>query len=527
LDPKFDLRHNTQERLWNGDHLLTTGVITNANIWSSQHLAYTEQIITVANNGHDTWSPEEEAIYTFRLPEGSAVTSLSLWIDGRESKAILTTRAKADSAYKTIVGNERRDPSVVHWAEGNRVSVRVFPVMPGSNRVFKIGVTTPLIAQNGKLVYKPIQFEGPNAYAALSTTQLSIDGQLAGQAGLADFSKDERGRYKREGAYDGSWQLSFDAPPLKGEAFSFNGNTYTLQPYVPERIPTTTERIYLDLNKSWTKAEFDAVCQMAKGKQLFACTADLIPLTDDNRDIVFKTASTFDFSLFPLFQIEKPETAMLISKSTAQSPNVKDLTGSAFAEKLDAGLQQNAQYRLYNLGTTLSPYLKTLKEHRAFRYEHGNLDELKSLLAQNTFAAYPENESSIVLDDAGMRITKTAGTTAANGPDHLMRLFAYNHIIQHLGRHLYTNMEGDAALANEASEAYVVSPVSSLVVLETAADYERFGIKDNGESLKNASVKSQGAVPEPHEWALIILAVGVLIWVKFRRQPALNIVRAK
>jgi XrtN system VIT domain protein len=527
LESKFDLRHNTEERLWSGDHLLTTGIITNAAIWPRQHLAYTEQIITVANNGHDTWSPEEEALYTFRLPEGSAVTSLSLWIDGRESKGILTTKGKADSAYKTIVGKERRDPSVVHWAEGNRVSVRVFPVMPGNNRVFKIGVTTPLIEQAGRLVYEPMQFEGPSAYGALATTQLSIDGPLAGEKGLAGFSKDARGRFKYEGAYDGSWQLSFDAPPLQSEAFSFNGNTYTLQPYTPERIPVITERIYLDLNKSWTRAEFDAVYNMSKGRQLFAYTDDLVPVTEENKDLVFKTADAFDFSLFPLFQIEKPQTALLITKGTTQSPNVKDLTGSAFAEKLDAGLQQNAQYRLYNLGTTLSPYLKTLKEHRAFRYEHGTLDELKSLLAQNVFAAYPENENSIVLDDAGMRITKTAGTTAANGPDHLLRLFAYNHVIQHLGRHLYTNMEGDAALLKEASEAYVVSPVSSLIVLESAADYERFGIKDDGASLKNASVKSHGAVPEPHEWALIILALLVLAWVKFRRQPALNIIRTK
>jgi hypothetical protein len=58
---------------------------------------------------------------------------------------------------------------------------------------------------------------------------------------------------------------------------------------------------------------------------------------------------------------------------------------------------------------------------------------------------------------------------------------------------------------DEAATAYVVSPVSSLVVLETKEDYERFGIKDKDNSLHNATKNSSGAVPEPHEWALIIV----------------------
>ncbi len=67
----------------------------------------------------------------------------------------------------------------------------------------------------------------------------------------------------------------------------------------------------------------------------------------------------------------------------------------------------------------------------------------------------------------------------------------------------------------EAQKAYVVSPVSSMVVLETQKDYERFNIKDSQNSLNNASMKSKGAVPEPHEWALIIIACLVLLYIKF------------
>jgi hypothetical protein len=90
--------------------------------------------------------------------------------------------------------------------------------------------------------------------------------------------------------------------------------------------------------------------------------------------------------------------------------------------------------------------------------------------------------------------------------------------MQQLKRGIFTNLEADTALVNEAQEAYVVTPLSSLVVLETAADYERFDIHDSNNSLHNASMKSTGAVPEPHEWALIIITALMLIWLTYKNR---------
>ena len=97
-----------------------------------------------------------------------------------------------------------------------------------------------------------------------------------------------------------------------------------------------------------------------------------------------------------------------------------------------------------------------------------------------------------------------------------MRLFAYNHIMHRLGSGLLMDRPIEDSLVEEARKAYVVSPVSSLVVLETEEDYKRFDIKDTGSSLKNASIKSKGAAPEPHEWVLIITGALLIMYVKFR-----------
>jgi XrtN system VIT domain protein len=95
-----------------------------------------------------------------------------------------------------------------------------------------------------------------------------------------------------------------------------------------------------------------------------------------------------------------------------------------------------------------------------------------------------------------------------------MRLFAYNHLMKKMGKSAEMQATNEE-LVDEAQEAYIVSPVSSLVVLESAQDYERFDIHDKKTSLHNATSKSSGAVPEPHEWALIIIALLTALYVKF------------
>jgi hypothetical protein len=70
----------------------------------------------------------------------------------------------------------------------------------------------------------------------------------------------------------------------------------------------------------------------------------------------------------------------------------------------------------------------------------------------------------------------------------------------------------------QAELAHIVSPVSSLIVLETKKDYDRFNIHDSKQSLQNASNKKSGAVPEPHEWALIVLAAGLFVYLTYKSQ---------
>lgn len=512
LESQYNARHQALERLWSGEHLRTAQIATNVKVWPAMHLAYTEKTLTVSNRGsRQSWHTQAEGIYSFHLPEGAVVTSLSLWINGKEEKGMLTTKEKATTAYRTIVGYERRDPSVVHWQEGNTVSVRVFPVMAGESRTFKLGVTAPLRREGLRLFYDNIWFDGPDAASAEERVKLEVADESNTWIRQASLRSSDGKIVTREGRYQPRWSMAFRDEGLKAHAFSFNGYQYSLHPYKPQRVPATINDVYLDINQAWSEEDLTKVWNVVKHKQVWVYQNGMVAVNSGNKEDLFAALRTQSFSLFPFQLLPDPEQSLVVSKSGSYSPTLSDLEGSPFLTSLQKRFGPASRVRLFHLGADCSPYIRSLKERRYFDFERGGPELLEFLLSQKSFVKDVETDSQIVVHSAGVVITKQPGETLSTAPDHLLRLFAYNHILQQLRRKDSLSVDS-TALVKEAEEAYVVSPVSSLVVLETAADYERFGIKDSENSLKNALLKNKGAVPEPGEWAIIILVGAVFVF---------------
>lgn len=512
----YDSRHQAERRLWSGENLQTDHVHTRVKVWSALRMAYTEQVITVTNTNKKGWGMSEEAIYTFHLPEGGVVSSLSLWINGKEEKAILTTKEKAANAYNTIVGVESRDPSVVHWQEGNRVSVRVFPVLPGESRVFKVGITSPVSIGGKDLLYSNIWFDGPTAAQAEEDVKVEM---LNASGVIAPSSFDEEGNnvYLRKGNYNPEWAVSCQVQPVSPNFFAFDDHVYSVEEYSPVIQPADFRYVYLDINSSWSEEEMHDVWESVKDKQVYVSVDDdLLQVTGKNVKDVFAKLHAQRFSLFLFYKIEQPAQALVISKSGALSPNLDELKGTGFLQELQSSYQEESPYRLFNIGNSLSPFLASLREKRYFHYQQGSVQALKETIRSGTFSIQEEDEQQVIIHSAGIRLKKFPGyVEQSTAPDHLARLFTYNHIMQQLGANPYPDELLTQQLAETAAQANIVSPLSSLVVLESQRDYDRFDIKEQKNSLKNASMKSTGAVPEPHEWALIILAIVVLLYAKY------------
>lgn len=521
LESMYDSRYQAQERLWAGDKLETVNLTSSVKFYPESRMAYTEKILSIRNNEKKQWLENQEAIYTFHLSEGSVVSSLSLWIDGREEKARLSTKSKADSAYKTIVGVEQRDPSVIHWQEGNTISVRIFPCNTIEDRKFKIGITSPLKKQGNKLYYQNIYFDGPIAVNANETVQLKFSNKPQSLNLDNNFEEIKQGVYQLDRNYQPDWEISFNAPELSKNNFSFNGYSYHLENYVPIKNSFIPQTIFLDLNKSWTNQEYEQVLNYSKNIPVVVFDNELVLLNAVNKDAIFKKMSKLNFSVFPLYEINTPQNALFITKSKTTSPNLNDLANTNFGDHLTKYLIKKPNIRVFNVGDQLSPYHKTLKEMRVLTYQSGNTSLLAGLLKEKKFITPIENDSVVLMEQSGLIIKKTKEDGIANlAPDHLLRLFAYNHIMKQVSNNYFNKNYVQPNIIAQAEEANIVTPVSSLIVLETKKDYERFNIEESKNSLNNASMKSSGAVPEPHEWLLIMLTASLVIY--FFKKPKFN-----
>ena len=497
-------RHQTERKLWTGRDLSVSKAETNIEIHPKYRFAYTEKTFFIKNNARYKWD-QQEALFTFYLPEGSTATSLSLWVNGKEEKSRLTTREKADSAYVQIVGVQRRDPALLHWQEGNRLTLTVFPCTPAEQRKVKVGITTPLRLENNELTYQNISVEGP-VFLGKHQLNLSINGDTQPEHKPRWLRKKGK-QYQHKGRPKDDWQLTFPVQDIPIATFSFNNNCYQLQKAKPQPQSFKPKAVYLDINASWTNTELETIYTIYQKVPMYAYNKQLVQINNTNKSVLFKRLIKRRFSIFPVQQI-KGSDALLITKQGSGTPYLSDFENGTTQAMMDWSYS-NPQLKVFCLSKDTPGYLERFTYARQCLVYHTNIEGVEEWSKQQVFPDFAINSLSTTIEESGINITKTLDCDAqGKAPDHLLRLYNYNAILER-------NQLDDQAtepLIELANEAFVVSPISSLIVLETIRDYERFGIDTNEKSLQNAKIKGAGAVPEPHEWALIILCSALLLW---------------
>ncbi len=113
-----------------------------------------------------------------------------------------------------MVGREHRNPALMHWQEGNRVSVTVFLCTPEEDRRFKIGFTTPLTYEKGRLSLRHVSFYGPATWRTDADIRVLFPHQekLPEDLVLPRFWKTQGGGICYRDLYQPDWKLSFKAP---------------------------------------------------------------------------------------------------------------------------------------------------------------------------------------------------------------------------------------------------------------------------------------------------------------------------
>ncbi|KAF2515144.1 XrtN system VIT domain-containing protein [Flavobacterium foetidum] len=512
LKSNFDKRLEAEEYLWSGKDLITRNIKEDVKIYPNDRLAYTELTIDVASEDK-SWR-QKEAIYSFQLPEGAVATSLSLWVNGIERKGVLTTKEKAKKAYNQVVGVEMRDPSLMQWKEGNRVTVRIFPITSDLPRTFKCGFTTPLKTKNSKLVYESLNIKGPNINNAETISRIQVSG---GQNFTASKDFDFANNYYTNKATGlEKWQASLEANTKNTNSFfTWKNKSYQTKPLIKEKIVFVPNEIVLDLSCNWKLSEIETFLNIKNKKYMVVLNGEKQEINDTNYRTVFQNFKELNYSLLPLFDFK--ENTLIITKCGAFSPNFEELESSNYLKKIKTEVKSK-NIKVINIAENTNPFWQTAKEQRYVSYFQTDINQSANLVETNRFIQFKTSVNRINLETAGISIEESPEIKNTNqkGSNHLYRMFCFGKVLND-----QVEIQNDTLAQNQyvelAKDANIVTPISSLIVLETDRDYEENGIEKNIDTLGNASITNDGAVPEPHEWAMII-AAGLLVLFYYRKQ---------
>jgi XrtN system VIT domain protein len=501
LQSNFDKRLETEEQLWSGDRITTKNIKEDVQIFPETRIAYSEFTLDITTD--DTWN--QEGIYSFQLPEGSVATSLSLWVNGIERKGILTTKEKAQKAYNQIVGVEARDPSLMQWREGNRIVVRVFPISKNLPRTFKCGFTTPLKVIDDKMIYENISIKGPKMGKAEVLTRLQIMNQQ-------DFKSSKIFDFKNGFQINNSiglenWKVYLKHDNvLKNNSFVWKNNKYETQNLVYENVAFEPSEIILDLNKFWTNKEIEQI--LSNIKTLYCIINDVkTELNFTNYKNILQQFNTLNYSLLPFYNLK--ENSLIITKSNGFSTNFEELKDSGYLFKVKEKCKTK-NIKVFNISNEINPFWQTMKEQKQVTFLTFSLEKALEQIIKKQISLPKIDENSIVIENAKISIVKKDSEVQnITGNDHIYRLYAFNKVINEHVTQINDSIPNKYVTL--AQDANIVTPITSLIVLETDADYEKHGIDKNPNGLGNASVKNDGAVPEPHEWALIFISL-ITIW---------------
>jgi XrtN system VIT domain protein len=521
LKTTFNDRHNTSRKLWTGENLETNQLITDVELYPKWRIAYTQKTIFIENTSSQSWRTDEEALYTLHLPKDAVVCGMSLWVNGIERKSVLTTKEKADSAYVNIVGVERRDPSLLHWQEGNKVSLTVFPCTNNEVRKVKVNYITPMQIEKEELIYKDVMIEGPkmnNTKCDINIVNKNESSNVKGKG--ISIKKTKQNQWQAHYNGDNEWEIQMPLLPIEANnSFCFEGNLYTIQQSNKLDVAIDFQNIYVDVNKKWNEKDWNGILEIATTKKVYvALDNKWIGVTPSNNKDLWKELQKLQFNIIPFSTIIDLKNAVIVTKGVANSPSLKDLDTCIYAKQtIDFCSKLQEPIICINIGESMNgSIIGTLCDFGFLQQTNTNIDRAKYIIQNNKIEKATTDSNKINIESANICIIKSVTKdTNSNAPDHLMRLFSYQKIMNNCGK-FYLNRSEDTKLkecVTLANNAFVLSPVSSLITLETDKDYKDYNIKPNEHSLQNATKSGSGSVPEPHEWAMIILACLVIVYL--------------
>ncbi len=114
-----------------------------------------------------------EAVMRLPVPRGAAVTDAVLWVNGKPMRGAFVERQRAADIYTSIV-TTRRDPALVTWDGPGWVAVSIFPLEHKQSRRFELDWVEPAAVADGRVQYRvPVVSERDQV---IGRAALEVDG---------------------------------------------------------------------------------------------------------------------------------------------------------------------------------------------------------------------------------------------------------------------------------------------------------------------------------------------------------------
>jgi hypothetical protein len=493
-------------------------------------VAYLEWTVTFRN----TDPMDREARLQFALSPGGVVSRATLWVNGEEREAAYGGRSAVRAAYQRVAVQQRQDPLLVTTKGADRVLAQAFPVPRGGGTIkFKLGITAPLdITEPGRarlvlpaIVDRNFSFDGELRH------NLWIESKrlLTVSAGQLAAGQDASKPFRVAGAI-GDAELSGSRPTITVERDAGIGrvvarigeNEPVVQTIAPTNAPPAGALMLVidgSARLSGSTAQLiKALDSLPPGLKVGAIIATerlpqlaLAPWSDAQKQKVMELVRSTPYGGG---QDNGPALAQALTSMEAErnstllwvhGPQPVSFRGSAARlEQASTRLSRLPKVVLYSVVSGPNELLPDTP----WAWSARELPTTVSLQAD--LAGFFGGLSGQTPALSAQRIADAAADNLPKGSDHIARLWAHERVLELMRSDPAGNRGAAVALATKYR---LVTPVSGAVVLETAQQYDENRLKP----VERATVPT---VPEPHEWAMILIACAALLWLAWsnRRQ---------
>jgi TonB family protein len=127
---------------------------------------------------------QSEALIRMPVPRGAAVTDAVLWVNDKPMRGAFVERQRAQNIYTSIV-TRRRDPALVTWDGPGWIAVSIFPLEKNRSRRLELAWIEPAAEADGRVLYQaPVVSEGERIVGRAAVT---VDGRKISGAAARDL----------------------------------------------------------------------------------------------------------------------------------------------------------------------------------------------------------------------------------------------------------------------------------------------------------------------------------------------------